>query len=732
MFLAVVVTMFVSASIALAHSGHIRSQQQVRKQRAERALRSGIDYAISRVRSSTGGEWRAATTQTVKIGDLIVQEGGGQVVGWYRDGDNWSRFRFTFNFRDGDGGPDLLNNPTSPMVLRPSFNNLASNYGYKFPQDPTNPSAGTRWEVPAHCLLLNVEGASYRGSVDDPSNLVDISALVSAETMLELSTSETTTSDAVLSAPSAITFRVADGESVVLEAAGNSVARVRSKNSLEVLQFDNQGGSLKAAKGELRTPNGGKEVGNTKLDPAKVTLQNEGNNDPFYRIPLAKAPDAGADAASLDAGVYEVTLEAGMPVIRHYEMSVQDYRQAKLDELLPAGKVVTLDSSIKVTANGSQVSVQFTKDATVAANASGLKDLAIVPAGGAFREQDNPDPPVVTGKSIPAASPTGMYLASLAQKIHNNFYVGVSPQSSVTFPGINGQQIDPSLAGALRQLGPDEFNAHVPGGPQMQLHESLPKIKVINNSKVDWDGWGGTWNYTLGSLQIAQALVQNPKTHSYLEQILPGQVPAIGAEMPYPGFDNTNFEAVPATGPINGLSVNDFLIMLENDAADNGKPVTLRGAGDVLLGGAIQGRGGAVVAPGNLSLLGNGANLESTNSINLYSGGDILIDGFAYDTSGKKYNPVRLKGVLYAHGNITVHVGSMDSKAQLNWGTFDLEGAAVAYGGDPATSSPPQGSQLHVTAQSARLLFEPAYLANLLESPVDSKSAFRYRAYHQH
>ena len=153
-----------------------------------------------------------------------------------------------------------------------------------------------------------------------------------------------------------------------------------------------------------------------------------------------------------------------------------------------------------------------------------------------------------------------------------------------------------------------------------------------------------------------------------------------------------------------------------------------------MLAGMLEGKGGAVVSAGNLSLLGNGvdlqASVDATSGINLYGCGDILIDGFAFDDSSSRYNNISLKGVMYSWGQITVNAGKVGSS--LPWGRFDLTGAMVAFGRDPSSSGTASARNISVTARSARLTFDPVYLSNLLDSPVSPDSRFVVRAYHQH
>ncbi|MFN8610144.1 MAG: hypothetical protein U0931_21555 [Vulcanimicrobiota bacterium] len=714
-FFAIVVAMFVSASIAIAHSATLRGQQQARKQRAERAIKSGIDYAIARVRATPGGDWRAQTATTVQIGDLFVSEKDGQVIGWLREGENWSRFRMTFNFRNGAGGADRLDDPTTGVqTLSPCFNNLMANSGFPMPTDPTVATAlDARLLVPAHSLLLRIEGASGSASASpgsSPADFYSSPAILQAESIQQLQLTSTPQTDAVLSSPGSLKFWVKAGQAVTLDSEGASQARMRTKTDLEVLDETGGGGFLASPAGQLRTPNVGRDTGRTQILSTTMSFQSEQATDPLYRITLGQAPATSTGSAQLDAGVYEVNLVNGSPVIKRFAMSIAAYKAQRVLGPVAGGSVVTLDPSVGVTVKGGKVELHFSKDTRV--NPSGtLQDLAIVPAGGAYQEADNPPPPPPLGGG--ALSTQERYVADLATLLEQQLIMAptmatAGQSTSTTYTGF--ADVRPSVFSAIQKLNPGARS--VTAGP-ITLDLGAGTVDGISGwDAQNRDALPGTYNYSNGALLLAQALLANSSCQRDVEEMLGQPLPSFVAGIPTPA---------PRTSSA-GLSVDDLAIRLEGPGTSTGlsDPVTLRGQRDILLGGAVQGLGGAIVAPGNLSLLGNGAYLRAANSVNLYSGGDLLIDGFALDPTGKIYNDVNLQGVVYALGQITINVGQAGSA--IPWGTFNLEGAMVAYN---------PGSSVRIRAANSRLFFEPSYLTNVLESPFNSRSSFVSRAYHQ-
>lgn len=776
LFIATVIAMFVASAIALAPGGLQNARVQARREAAERAVQSALQYAIARVRATPGGLWRAETPLTIQSDGMIVTEGDGQVVGWVREGEQWSRFRFSFNYQDGTGGADGLPNPSNPLSnfqVGVSCNNLRFSVEQPIPprgdQGAADWSKPARFQLPAHCLLLGVEGSAgpvtLSGGV--PTGFSSGVSSTAGEAVLQLDNVGLQGFDSVASATGELLFQVATGGEVAFRARGGGDARLRSKAGLSVTDAASGAANLTSPRGEIRTPQNGNEV--TGNVAGNVGRAQENSSDQFYSIALNSTPQPKGTPVQMNAGVYEVDLVNGSPVVSYYAMNYADYKAQKLAGTLAPGQAVTLDSAITLqVADDGKVEMHFTSDAVTKVTDSALTDLAIVPSKGAFQEGETPAAP---GVIQPAPGPGGGgqpqvavseydYLGQLATRIQsqmsggNPIINGNIASYTTTFP------VDQTFTDLLDLYGTNNLN--LPSGGAISWTNG--QVKTANNYVTDWDGLPGAMNYQMGALRLAQYIWSNsgtPEQRAQIGQFVGSPPPTqfgVGAPPDY-GFGGSNGPS-PSPSPSSsgspgpssspgissagsGLAVKDFRIKLER-AAPNGTnyvggvrqpvdAVTLRGKG-IVLAGALEGHGGAVVTEGDLQLLGNGVNLsaaeDSANKINLYSTGDILIDGFAFDDSSSRYNDVSLKGVMYSWGNIRINVGN--PQGQLAWGNFNLEGAMVAFGGDPGNTAGNQvARQISITAAHTDLAFDPVYLLNLEDSPVTADSSFTVRAYHQ-
>lgn len=739
LLLAIVTAMFVSAAFSLGPASMARGRKLSQQQAAERAMRTGLDYAIARIRATPGGLWRAKDPYSVLTDGLVVTEGEGQVVGWVKDGAHWARFRFNFNRQDGSGGLDGLDDAaTAPdAAVGVCVNNLVSNIDLPvFPQGQ-GPTATARFRLAPHTMLLKVEGCC--GSVPmangAPSRFSGTPTRVASESILGLDLGRGVSVDSVASAAGDLSFTVGQSGKVRFDSQGAGGARLRTKTGLSVLDSQGVGAALESPQGEIRTSNNGNQVGTTQV-ASQIRREQENAGDSFYRISKVSAPKLEAGAISLAGGVYEVDLDGQQQiVVRHFEMSYQDYKTAKLAGSLPAGTVVNLPSSIETTVNSNGlVEVKFTKDTTLD-SASSVTDFAVVPSKGAFQEGETP-----VGGALPV--PVGTYLVQLANQIHSDFDAVLGDNIA----GATNFSTSAGLAALLNASEGPSGSVTTPGGMVLTYQDSGTTIVSTQNWNSSWDGLGsqspyGNGQYQFGSLELAQFFwtrATTPEVAAALASYM-GPPPAGFGEGSPPDPE----AAEGASDSSKGLAVKDLKIKLSSQAISgdvnivttiNEEGVTLRFPGNVVLAGRLDGQGGAVVADGNISLLGNGVDLkagQTSNKLNLYSAGNIVIDGFAFDDSSSVYNNVNLEGVAYAWGGLTVNVGKLGSK--LDWGNFTLRGAMVAFGGDPEQEAgSTDSSSIQIVARDADLLFDGAYLLNLQDSPVKPNSSFVVRAYQQY
>lgn len=289
----------------LGPSALARTQGDLLQGAAHRALQSGCDWARSRL--SGNPSWCAdqATPQTFNLPGLKVTEGQGQVLGWVRDGEQWSRFRIRFNYQDG--GPeslpnsDAMANPSSPWSDFPyvSCNNALGSTNRVLPVAGdaaqyvnAQPWPTAQLTIPQACILLSIEGAAGKTDANAPEQFYGTVHKLTAQTLLKFGGNQPVT-DAAISSSGTLDIDLFGG-TLAIDSLGGEAARLRSKNSLKV-------GDVTSTRGELRAAAG---VQNGTL--TNVTTTTDAASDGFYQIPLDKVriPTSGI---TLQAGTYVVT-----------------------------------------------------------------------------------------------------------------------------------------------------------------------------------------------------------------------------------------------------------------------------------------------------------------------------------------------------------------------------------------------------------------------------------------
>ncbi|MBS2036586.1 hypothetical protein JST97_16455 [bacterium] len=739
MFIALLVAMFATAALSLAPASLTQGRQLADRQVAERAVRTGMDYAIARLRAN-GGAWRAQTAQTVGSlsSGLWVQEGDGQVEGWVKEGERWSRFRIRFNYLDGPGGADGMNDPAYPWteLHQLSFNNLQSNSSRPLPAcDSTgsvSSASGSRFDVPAHTVVLAVEGCCGRVALTGgaPSGFSYTPSTLMGEGVLQISNPKNGASDAVVMAAGSLNFSVDKDQEVNFSNSRSQIARLRSRGSMSL---DSQG--------MLTSPNGEVEGGwsGSNYDSKKITIKPADPKVSFYSINKDSTPTPSG-ANTVKGGVYEIDWDptTQTPQVRYYDMTYADYWAQRtagaLIEATPGPPPAGFDVVDAKPGAKQEIEVQFHKDTQVTGSGK-TKDLAIIPRQGAPTEVEAaaaagaPSPPA--GGAAPAAT----NVIGLANLLQATLFQTVPPTPGWDFTNstwlpspywqVSANQGTMLSAAPLPSALVPIFQSVVSSGssiPGMQfngLFSSNPTVK-IQNWDVSWDGTSKD-NYQFGSLQLAQTLMTQAQND-------PGLNAALSS------YSGAPLDPVDPTKS-GGLSVQDLTIRLIDDSTkgkDKNGAVTLRTEGSLLLGGKLKGNGASLIAGKDILLRGNGVSLSANqdNGLSIYAQGNIDINSFAYKLGGSKYENVDIKGVIYGWGNIGIRTGGMD---KTKWADFKLTGAMVSYGKDPGDpTSPTNPTEVTLAAKSAKLVFDPTYLQNLLQNQVGLDTQFNFIAYHQH
>lgn len=698
LFITLLVSMFVGAALELGPWNLRRALNQSDVAAAKRAARSGVEYALARLKNDVnwnGPAFNQPRQVVVNTPELIVVEDQGNVIGLVRNENQVAQFRIRFNHEDdgagnGDGRPDSGLPIASPYL---SFNHVtgsteqsvpkADGPNYTVPATPT-----THVTVPGHSLFLTVEGrcGEYLRAADannpDPQAGYGTYSTARLETLLKVTNAGQAATPAVAATANSFTATLPTGQnSVKLESADKTeVGRLRSKSGLTI----NNGATanLTASKsGEYR-------VGGTlaATPSSAVTSGTEVAGDGLYKIAWDDVRRAVPTTTNtLKAGTY-VYWDDGS--LHHYDMSPSDYQTFMGNPLNHSnpGTLMTasnLPASVRTTTSGSGSSLnaklEILSDTAIEATAN-TADFAIMPRKGAAGGPGAPGSATIT------LTPTQMTSALLNPA--NPLVTNTAGNWNMTAPlsralyGANGGQSSWTVGGnVFNNLGQASAQAQVQNiGALGQVVSTL--ITYMQNNPLDQD-----------VVAVVNALGGTITGGAGLQDDIPA-VPASTAEP-----KNITLEFKPS-----------------------GTSAVLSGPGEIRIGAKLQGEGASITAEGDINLLGLGVNMSalanSTEGVSLYSKEDVFISTFEKPTN--KYKDVSLKGVVYCWGDFKAVLGSSSVTNFGDWGKLKITGAMVAYGQDPQLdydpTNPPSKGNIDVTAEEVELKFDSAYLLDLMQA----------------
>ncbi len=724
LLIVVLVAMFVGAAFELSPMGLRRTANQADLMLAQRAARSGMEYALGRLKAEP--TWRGGgSTRTVVVNDanLIVVEEQGNVVGLLRSGAQVSQFRLRFNFQDGSGGGDGVDDPASltfadiPLVCA---NNLPGGSELQVPKAdgsggsvPASPTVHQR--IPAHSVFIACEGRAgdwlQAASAADPNPAHGFGAIASSRIQTVYKVSDIGQMVTPSAASSANSFRVKmvdpsvapDGsvpEQVELDSStSGTMGRIRSRENLELSGGDTTNFHSPVA-GEYRVMDDTTNYQNTR---AKNNVNFEAEDvatDGFYKIGWSEVKKAAAGASnSLPAGVYSVQQNG---TLNYYAMSLEDYRVASAGGTLPPADTLNLPST-----------VQFNWDASPPAGQPKGKfvvtgDTAVVPAGSVS------DLAIVPAKGVDA----GPGVASGGGPIANGPLLDLL---TTPVPGLvhwDGSQWEYSGAAATlfnQMAAYHGFSGTVNLGGGLYLENptsSTVVVRHISNNPVATNNQIG--NRLMGPLR---GYIDNGTGASLVVNSL---TTLTGMSVAQASSDVFSPSPVADTTEPFDLNV---------EFRPSGSTAVLSGEGAVTLGARLTGEGGSIATIGDINLVGLGVDFSASTKpregVSLYSQNDVLIS--SYDANADRYRDVSLKGVVYCWGDFKASLGNDKRedgtvRPRNQWGAFDLTGSLVAYGTDPDGSAAPDRGQVSIEARRVGLKFDAAYLTNvMLNLPANFK-----------
>ncbi|MBN9419492.1 MAG: hypothetical protein J0I12_28815 [Candidatus Eremiobacteraeota bacterium] len=683
LFISIVVLIFVQASFALAPGALSRTQNDVERGAAERATQSGVDWARSRLSSQP--DWCANTTQTFEAPGLRVTEGSGQVLGWFRDGESWSRFRMRFNYQDG--GPnagsnsDNLANPPVAWSDMPylSCNNLQGSGQRLLPLAGSGTEAvhdgpwpNTQLTVPPATLLLSIEGATGRTDPSNPGQFYGTVHRRNVQALLKFGSNQPVT-DAAVSSSGNLEIDLFGG-TLQLGSLGGQTSRLRSKDGLSV-------GAVNSTRGELRAA-GTMSTGTL----TNVTTASDNGPDGFYKIPLSKVRTP-SNAIQLNAGTYVVT--ASNTVV-YYPMNYADFVSSATP---PVGTEVNLPEGMVLSGphdEAPKFRLNVTKDVSIQ-NSGGATDLAIVPDGGA------------------------------AQSGHYGGLPQTPPPPSAT------KEFADWLTTGATDIAPSTAAKNA----WLEVLNQLPYGSSISQDGNYYDYWFSTDHTDHIALPISSTslpILTNTDTNAMMAVFNQAGVARTAALLPfYPSYTGPSPDPTqenPAAAPAK-LKPSDLELDLQG-AGSTGMTLA-NGHGSITLGSQVQGHGAALVSSKDISLIGTSNEFSShpgqALGLNLYAQGTINVDAFKLDSTSGTFRNITMQGILYAWNGVNILAGKSGGNSR-----FELTGEMVAYGGDPSGPPVPGVAKTTIHANSSKIIFDPSYVASLLQGGPFS---FQILAWHE-
>lgn len=694
LFMSVLIAMFVGAAVALAPASLGQAAFESRQQGADRAAKTGLAWAQARLRSAP--DWNASVANTTIESDFRVRESDGQVVGWVHEGERWNRFRLRFNWQDGPTSPsDGMNNPTQnwPDFTLVSSNNLRGSA----PKDvflangaggSVTSSSPLRLKLPENSVLLSVEGTSGSVTLDgagNPSGFVGTPQQRTIEVVMRLSgPNQAVTPAAVMAAGDvALKLETAATGQLELAASATQVTRLRTKGTLQVA--DGGSPNVVSTKGELSA----NAISNITINgaPNNVGRVAENSGDGFYAIPYSdvKVPTS---PALPPAGVYVVNQTGG---ITYYDLNFTDYQTRKATGTLPTGTTSATIPGIAVATSTSSPKVRLTATQDMQITPTGsASDFVILPDGGAPGSNSEYDYSQATAN---------------IRNYFNNYNTGfLSPVTNGSaFSG--WANIVPGMTGVV------QVNANV-----WRWTASNGSTATLNTSSLHWTRTSG-WDSASGmEFAAAMATAFSPANPNATQALTDYNFLASQAGAP---------PYQPAAAVPSASQLTPSELQLNMQSPSGGSLVLKNDGGNLVLGSQVMGNGAALVSGKDIQLLGTSSELSSTpsgtTSLNLYAKGNVLVSTFKLDSAGQAdFHKVDFKGVVYSWGNVTINVG--DSSVPSNkWGTLNLQGALVAFGGDPANPVPSysgaaSSGKFSFSGKSARIEFDPSFLMGLYEN----------------
>ncbi|MFN8613445.1 MAG: hypothetical protein U0931_38255 [Vulcanimicrobiota bacterium] len=389
---------------------------------AQRAAEAGAAYCRAQMKDKN--DWKGnKNTTTVNLPDLKVLEDNGNVIGWMKNAaGEVSVFRIRFNYYDGSGGNDGLNDPAPSNQFDCTYvsvNNIAGGGAATVPRA----SASSPWNVPTPIVgysldpakaVVEIEGITGRGveQMTGPGPLGSGPVLKRTLRVAYSAAGSTATPDSAISAGNGIFLEAANA--VKVSVVGSGTARMRTKKAIDVtspgtpptVNILNMTGEVGV---DTSTP---VTSGLNATVTGSVTSHDEhlGDSKDFHNLKwsdVAKASTSPTAAVQLPGGIYVTGLDGK---IRYYDKDPSQFKtldqSAGCVTLSPDFREVRTDTlGTGIDTDTTTFAVNVTKDLNINRSAGGVGDVMFCPPSGREINEDDTAKPYVSTTSYSLWTP---------------------------------------------------------------------------------------------------------------------------------------------------------------------------------------------------------------------------------------------------------------------------------------------------------------------------------------
>lgn len=501
MIIVALTTMFMGAGLTLSRSSGAMAASQENQQLALEGAQAGVAYARNRLQADPN--WRGGTGTTVTVnmpGQLWVLEDRGNVFGIVGQGTQRCAFRIRFNYQDGAGGADALNDPSNPQmrfdtpyVSENNLNSANQKHVYRgdkagWSVDPA--SSFTPYDCVRYSATILCEGMSGDGLRDlSPTNLKPatgnrrITKRV-AEAVIGRNLSQL--GDAPIYGAQDINMNVKDSGGVKVRSSDVGVPpRARTLRDIYIQDANaaTHPNVDMTSTGEAFVNDGSGVMKVDGVDSTAPAATREDSSGRFPRITWAQITKAPPTATNLDAGTY---------VWRHGPRRLDYYAQPYNPAVGPPDSSVTPDATYNnsnplaptaMSMDMNKLSLNITRDVYVKP-VGGVTGVAIVPETGLLGAIKN-RPNVEMAKPNPTANaPVITSLGDVYVKGSLRGEGSVTSEGDITFQGTSVLEADQDSRTAIYAKG------------DVNLEEIPPEITAAGTTTTGSGGGGGSGGNT--------------------------------------------------------------------------------------------------------------------------------------------------------------------------------------------------------------------------------------------